>query len=759
MNVFELFAKLNLNDQEYNRSLNAAERRLENFGRTAQNIGGGLTRALTLPIAAIGGASILAASNFEETEARFLTVFQGIEDAAEASAQGLQDSFGQSARSARELLGRTGDLLVGFGFTRDAALNLSTDVNELAVDLASFNNVQGGAERASQALTSALLGETESLKSLGIVIRQEAVQDRVDLMRATGELTTETDLQAKAIATYDLIIEQSGNAIGDYERTQDSFANSTRELRAAFEDLRVEIGEKLLPIVTPLVQATTDAVEAFNDFDPAVQNTAIAVGGLAAVVGPILFAIGTLSRGIGQGMRTIRGAVSALPRVFARILGPRGAIILAIAAFVGSSRERFDGFVEALGNILDAVDIVLGNVAALFGNFNKNLNTFIQTAGAQLLFLRDMFRGVGKVIRGVFTLSREDIQSGADMFSEALGNFQRIGREAIDEFERFTFDGETRLSEMFMQLVEDSEDAAEEAQRNLDSVTVAPSTPTAGVGVSTPEPVDVSLGEGDVTSELLSYGEALRTVNERRRDAVRLANAQFGSEEQLAAMTEQARLRQEALGLSLPIEEVVAANAGTSAYTNSLDSLRAKGAEATQQQQQMAQQVDATQQAMGNAVETGLTQFATGLVGLGSQAIATGQTVGQVFATMALNVVNSIIDQIVAIQARILIEKLLAGATLNFVKIAAAGAALFAAKGIIAGIKANIGQGVSASDVSGGGSVPSSAAASTPAANAVIARLDSSVERFGTYVERLVTEGIQVQLTGGGSGTAVLRGT
>jgi len=758
MNVFELFAKLNLNDQEYNRSLNAAERRLESFGRTAQNIGGGLTRALTLPIAAIGGASILAASNFEETEARFLTVFQGIEDAAEASAQGLQDSFGQSARSARELLGRTGDLLVGFGFTRDAALNLSTDVNELAVDLASFNNVQGGAERASQALTSALLGETESLKSLGIVIRQEAVQDRVDLMRATGELTTETDLQAKAIATYDLIIEQSGNAIGDYERTQDSFANSTRELRAAFEDLRVEIGEKLLPIVTPLVQSTTDAVEAFNDFDPAVQNTAIAVGGLAAVVGPVLFAIGTLSRGVSRGIGTIRNVVTALPRVFSRILGPRGAIILAIAAFVGSSRERFDGFVEALGNILEAADIALGNVARLFVNFDNNLRTFIEGVSAQLVILRDMFQGVGQVIRGVFSLDRDMIRSGAAAVSGAIAAYRSVGQATIDSLEQFTFDADSKLSEMFANVIKQSEEAAEEAQGNLDSVTPtsgAPATP----GVATPEPVDVTLDTGDVTAELLSYGEALRTLNERKRDARIVNNELFGSEQMLAQFTEQARLKQEALGLSLPIEEVVAANAGTSAYTDSLDALRAKGAAATQQQQEMRQQVDVTQQAMGNAVENGLTQFATGLVGLGAQAIATGQTVGQVFATMALNVVNSIIDQIVAIQARILIEKLLAGATLNFVKIAAAGAALFAAKGIIAGIKANIGQGVSASDVSGGGSVPSSAAASTPAANAVIARLDSSVERFGTYVERLVTEGIQVQLTGGGSGTAVLRGT
>ena len=65
---------------------------------------------------------------------------------AEETAHTFKESFGLSEQSAKDLLSSTGDLLVGFGFTEESALGLSTQVNQLAVDLASFTNFSGGAK-------------------------------------------------------------------------------------------------------------------------------------------------------------------------------------------------------------------------------------------------------------------------------------------------------------------------------------------------------------------------------------------------------------------------------------------------------------------------------------------------------------------------------------------------------------------------------------------------------------------------------------
>jgi hypothetical protein len=200
-------------------------------------------------IARISKATISAASDFEETASKFGVVFSSISDQAEEAAEKLEESFGLSSQTSRQLLSDTGDLLTGFGFTQDAALGLSQQVNELAVDLASFTNFSGGAEGASQALTKALLGERESIKSLGIAITEADIKQLAEDNGVVGELTR----QQKAALTLELAIRQSKNAIGDFARTQEGFANQTRLAGENVEDLKIALGNALLPAATTVI--------------------------------------------------------------------------------------------------------------------------------------------------------------------------------------------------------------------------------------------------------------------------------------------------------------------------------------------------------------------------------------------------------------------------------------------------------------------------------------------------------------------------
>ena len=136
------------------------------------------TAAITVPVLLMSKAMIDAASDATETANKFNSVFDTVEAKANKVADNFAKSFGTAGSTSRKLIGDTGDLLVGFGFTGEAALEMSRKVNELAADLTSFQNVEGGVESASSALTKALLGETESAKSLGIVIRQNTAEFR-----------------------------------------------------------------------------------------------------------------------------------------------------------------------------------------------------------------------------------------------------------------------------------------------------------------------------------------------------------------------------------------------------------------------------------------------------------------------------------------------------------------------------------------------------------------------------------------------------
>jgi len=201
-----------------------------------------------------------AASAAEEIFSKFSVVFGDVSITAESAAQRIASSYGLAVSSTKELLSSTGDLLTGLGFTDSAALGLSEQVAELAVDLASFSNYSGGAEGAAEALTKALLGEREMIKTLGISILETDLQQRL-MEKGMGDLTGMALKQARAETTLEMAIEQSQNAMGDYHRTSESYANVSRRLTERSKELKEELGKSLLPVMGKLKQGMIDIVE------------------------------------------------------------------------------------------------------------------------------------------------------------------------------------------------------------------------------------------------------------------------------------------------------------------------------------------------------------------------------------------------------------------------------------------------------------------------------------------------------------------
>jgi len=226
------------------------------------------------------------ASDAEETASKFGVVFSNISDDANAAAKNLVDNFGLSSTAAKKLLSDTGDLLTGFGFTQETALDLSNQLNTLAVDLASFTNYSGGAAGASAALTKALLGERESIKSLGIAITEADLKSYIEDQGKSYETATR---QEKAQATLALAIRQSGNAIGDFARESDSYENVQRRIQARFQDLGAELGQNLLPALSNLglafLESSKDGgvlMKLFNQITKVIGNVVNAMAILTA---------------------------------------------------------------------------------------------------------------------------------------------------------------------------------------------------------------------------------------------------------------------------------------------------------------------------------------------------------------------------------------------------------------------------------------------------------------------------------------------
>lgn len=388
---------------DISRSLSSAGKKVQKFGRT-------MTLGLTVPILAAGAGMVKLASDAEETTNKFNVTFRSVSAEANKMADNLARSYGISHLESKKLLSDTGDLLTGFGFTGKAALDVSTRVNKLAVDLASFTNIQGGSQRASAALTKALLGERESVKELGIAILDSDVKAKVLEMRQKG-VTFATERQAKAYATLQIAMEQSKNAIGDFQRSSTSLANQVRILKARLSDIIVGMGNFLLPVVNKLVGALIRLTERFSKLSMKTKIAIIFVAGFAAVLGPAVILLGLFISSAG----TLIGAFASLAGAFAFLLSPIGLVIAIVAGAIVAFIHFRDQIMTSANFFAKAARFMIQKVkslkllalaAEIIGKAWVGLKVvfFGVISGIQRLLAR-MAQGFAKVLKGALILA------------------------------------------------------------------------------------------------------------------------------------------------------------------------------------------------------------------------------------------------------------------------------------------------------------------------------------------------------------------
>lgn len=297
-------------------------------GGAMQSVGRAMTIGLTLPILAIGGASIKAASDLEETRNKVKVVFGDMSDDVLEWSKNSASAFGQSKQQALEAAGTFGNLFTSMGLAQGESADMSRGLVELAADLASFNNIDPAI--VLEKLRSGLVGEVEPLRTLGINLTMANVKAKameMGLASANGEISQAALLQAR----YALILEQSTNAQGDFARTADGLANSTRTMNAQMKDALATLGQNLLPVALAVVQGLNKMLEAFNNAPPFVQKAVLGFMLFLAVLGPILSVVGGIITSI-SGLVTIAGSLGITLSGAAAAAGAVGTALVGVGA-------------------------------------------------------------------------------------------------------------------------------------------------------------------------------------------------------------------------------------------------------------------------------------------------------------------------------------------------------------------------------------------------------------------------------------------
>ena len=165
-------------------------------------------------------------------------------------AQNAAASFGLSETMAKKFTCTFGSMAEAFGFSEKEAYEMSTTLTGLAGDVASFYNISQDA--AYTKLKAVFSGETESLKDLGIVMTQSAL-DAYAMANGFGKTTQQMTEMEKVSLRYAFVQAQLTNATGDFYRTQDSWANQSRLLALQTESAMAAIGQGLINLFRPVL--------------------------------------------------------------------------------------------------------------------------------------------------------------------------------------------------------------------------------------------------------------------------------------------------------------------------------------------------------------------------------------------------------------------------------------------------------------------------------------------------------------------------
>lgn len=336
------------------RQLRQMERQIGAMADRISGFGQRLTIGLTVPLGAFGVAAARAASDAAELQSAFNQTFGDLSAMMNDWAEVTGDALGRSTQELQRGANAFGLYFNQAAETRAEAARMSQTFTVLAQDLASFHNTS--VDEALTALRSGLSGETEPLRRYGVFLNEAAVQAQaleMGLRPVNGRLTDQQKIMARSA----LIMEATATAQGDVLRTADSSANRVRALGGAWEELKVTVGEKLLPLLTPFVEKLTSMVNAFSNLPAPLQNTLLVLGGIAAVAGPILVAVGGLVSALGP-LAAAFSVAAGGAGIFGTALGAVAAVgapVIAVAAAIAAAGALIYANWDKIGPVLSDI--------------------------------------------------------------------------------------------------------------------------------------------------------------------------------------------------------------------------------------------------------------------------------------------------------------------------------------------------------------------------------------------------------------------
>lgn len=273
---------------------------------------------ITLSVAGIKSAidgCVEVASSIEEMQNKFDVVFGDMRNEVDKWAQEYSDAIGRNKNDIKIYLADQQNLLVGFGMTRQAGAEMAEQMTSLALDLASFGNMD---ETASvNAMTKAVMGESEAAKTLGAVLNDST---RAQAMATLGLKGTydKLDQLTKMQVNYQAILQQSPDAIGDCQRSLDSYESTKKRYIAKLKEIKTIVGQFFLPTYQKILSIGAKGLTMIRDWLQKLTDLTDKLGGSQRVLSVLAAAFTAML--VAMNLKKIGAAINGFTKL-ARAIG------------------------------------------------------------------------------------------------------------------------------------------------------------------------------------------------------------------------------------------------------------------------------------------------------------------------------------------------------------------------------------------------------------------------------------------------------
>lgn len=273
---------------------------------------------ITLSVAGIKSAidgCVEVASSIEGMQNKFDVVFGDMRNEVDKWAQEYSDAIGRNKNDIKTYLADQQNLLVGFGMTRQAGAEMAEQMTSLALDLASFGNMD---ETASvNAMTKAVMGESEAAKTLGAVLNDST---RAQAMATLGLKGTydKLDQLTKMQVNYQAILQQSPDAIGDCQRSLDSYESTKKRYIAKLKEIKTIVGQFFLPTYQKILSIGAKGLTMIRDWLQKLTDLTDKLGGSQRVLSVLAAAFTAML--VAMNLKKIGAAINGFTKL-ARAIG------------------------------------------------------------------------------------------------------------------------------------------------------------------------------------------------------------------------------------------------------------------------------------------------------------------------------------------------------------------------------------------------------------------------------------------------------